>query len=118
MNSTSNISASTCVLEEFVVWSPSCPPRFIDQYKAISITFVVAAAGLLMLHTRNFAVRLVKENFKLRMSNSIMMNDVAWMLASLCTIMTFSNYKSIHYDDGCTAAVTGDLRLSFLIVAM
>ena len=117
MNSTSNTSASACVLEEFVVWSP-CPPWFIDQYKAISITFVVASAGLLMLHTRNFAVRLVKENFKLSMSNSIMMNDVAWMLASLFSMITFSNYKSIHYDDGCTAAVTGDLRLSFIIIAL
>ncbi len=115
MNST---SSSACVLEEFVVWSPSCPRWFIDQYKAISITFVVAAACLLMLHTRNFAVRLVKENFKLRMSNSIMMADVAWMLSSLFSMMTFSNYKSIHFDDGCTAAVAGDLRLSFIVIAL
>jgi hypothetical protein len=61
---------------------------------------------------------LVKENFNLRMSNSIMMNDVAWMLSSLVSMMTFSNNSSIHFDDGCTAAVAGDLRLSFIVIAL
>jgi len=115
MNSTSNAS---CVLEEFVVWSPSCPSWFIDQYKANSIIFVLVAGCLLMLHTRNFAVRLVKENFKVKLSNTNMMADIAFMMASLLSVITFSNFKSFHYDDGCVASVAGDLRLTFILLAV
>ena len=115
MNSTSN---SSCVLEEFVVWSPSCPSSLKENYKAISITFAVVYACLLMIHGRNFAVRLVKDNFKVKVSNSIMMIDIALMLICLFSMVMWSNYNGIHHYDGCTAEIAGDLRLSFGFIAL
>ncbi len=118
MNSTSNFTTAPCVLEEFVPWSPACPSSFIAQYKAISMAFAIVYAGLLMLHGRNFAVRLVKGNFEVKVSNSIMMIDIAFMLSSLCCLVKWSNYKTIHHNDSCTAAIASDLRLSFILVSM
>ena len=106
------------MLEEFVPWSPACPSAFIAQYKANSMAFAIVYAGLLMLHGRNFAVRLVKGNFEVKVSNSIMMVDVALMLASLLCMVKWSNYKSIHHNDSCTAEIAADLRLSFILIAM
>ncbi len=118
MNSTYNVTTALCVLEEFVPWSPSCPSAFIAQYKSISLAFAIVYAGLLMLHGRNFAVRLVKGNFEVKVSNSIMMMDIAFMLSSLCCLVRWSNYFSIHHNDGCTAEIAGDLRLSCIFIAM
>jgi hypothetical protein len=117
MNITSNSTTASCVLEEFVPWSPSCPSAFIAQYKAISMAFAIVYAGLLMLHGRNFAVRLVKGNFEVKVSNSIMMIDIALMLASLFSMMKWSNNRTIHHNDGCSAQIGGDMRLSFLLIA-
>ena len=117
MNSTYN-STTSCVLEEFVPWSPACPSTFIAQYKAISMAFAIVYAGLLMLHGRNFAVRLVKGDFEVKVSNSIMMIDIAFMLASLFSMVKWSNYFSIHHNDSCTAEIAGDLKLSFILIAM
>jgi hypothetical protein len=82
------------------------------------MAFAIVYAGLLMLHGRNFAVRLVKGDFEVKVSNSIMMIDIAFMLSTLCCLVTWSNYFSIHHDDGCVAGVAGDLRLSFGIIAL
>ncbi len=71
-----------------------------------------------MLHGRNFAVRLVKGNFEVKVSKSIMMIDIAFMLASLCCLICWSNYNTIHHHDGCIAGVAADLRLSFVVIAM
>ena len=117
MNSTYNSTAS-CVLEEFVPWSPACPSAFIAQYKANSMAFAILYAGLLMLHGRNFAVRLVKGDFEVKVSNPIMMIDIAFMLASLCSLVRWSNYLTIHHNDSCIAVIASDLRLSFILVAM
>ena len=114
MTSTYN---SSCVLEQFVVWSPSCPSSLTENYKAISITFAVVYTCLLMIHGRNFAVRLMKDNFKVKVSNSIMMIDIALMLICLLSMVMWSNYKSIHHNDGCVADIAGDLRLSFIMIA-
>ena len=81
------------------------------------MAFAIVYAGLLMLHGRNFAVRLVKYNFELKVSNPIMMIDIALMLASLCCMVTWSNYNTIHHDDSCTAEIARDLRLSFVLIA-
>ncbi len=116
MSSTSN-STSSCVLEEFVPWSPACPSAFIAQYQSISMAFALVYTGLLMLHGHNFGVRLVKVDFEVKMSNSIMMVDIAFMLASLLGILQWSNYYGVHHDDRCTADVAGDLRLSFILIA-
>ena len=117
MNSASN-STAACVLEQFVLWSPACPSAFIAKYKANSMAFAIVHAGLLMLHGRNFAVRLVQGNFEVKVSNSIMMVDIALMLSSLCCLVMWSNYFSIHHNDGCIAGVAGDLRLSFMLIAV
>ncbi len=106
------------MLEEFVPWSPSCPPAFIAQYKANSMAFAIVYAGLLMLHGRNFAVRLLKGDFEVKVSNPIMMIDIAFMLASLFALVKWSNYKSNHHYDSCIAEIAGDLRLSFILIAM
>ena len=71
-----------------------------------------------MLHGRNFAVRLVKGDFEVKLSNSIMMIDIALMLASLLCMVKWSNYNTIHHNDSCIAGVAGDLRLSFILIAM
>ena len=118
MNITSNGTTASCVLEQFVPWSPACPSAFIARYKAISMAFAIVYAGLLMLHGRNFAVRLVKGDFEVKVTNSIMMIDISFMLASLWCLVSWSNYFSTHHDDGCIAGVAGDLRLSFVVVAM
>jgi hypothetical protein len=118
MNSTSNATTASCVLEEFVPWSPACPSSFIAQYKAISMAFAIVYAGLLMLHGRNFAVRLVKGNFEVKASNSIMMVDIALMLASLFSMLMWSNYYGVHHNDSCTAEIAGDLKLSFALIPM
>ncbi len=118
MNSTSNLTAVSCVLEEFVPWSPACPSAFIAQYKTNSMAFAIIYAGLLMLHGRNFAVRLVKYNFEVKVSNSIMMFDIALMLTSLCSMLMWSNYNGVHHDDSCTAGIAGDLKLSFALIPM
>ena len=117
MNFTSN-STAHCVLEEFVPWSPACPSAFIAQYKANSMAFAIVYAGLLMLHGRNFAVRLVKGDFEVKVSNPIMMIDIAFMLASLCCMVKWSNYFSIHHNDSCIADIAGDLRISFGFIAV
>ncbi len=117
MNSTSS-STSSCVLEEYVPWSPACPSAFIALYQSISMAFAVAYTGLLMLHGHNFAVRLVKADFEVKMSNSIMMVDIALMLASLLGILRWSNYYGVHHHDSCTAEIAGDLRLSFILIAL
>ncbi len=118
MNVTSNSTNTSCVLEQFVPWSPACPSAFIAQYKANSMAFAIVYAGLLMLHGRNFAVRLVKGNFEVKVSNPIMMVDITLMLTSFVCMLTWSNYNTIHHNDGCSAGVAGDLRLSFVIIAM
>ena len=119
MNVTYNSTTASCVLEQFVPWSPACPSAFIAQYnKANSMAFAIVYAGLLMLHGRNFAVRLVKGDFEVKLSNPIMMVDVALMLASLLCMVKWSNYKSIHHNDSCTAEIAGHLRLSFILIAM
>jgi hypothetical protein len=115
MNST---SSSACVLEEFVVWSPSCPRWFIDQYKAISITFLGIYTFSLMLHARNLAVRLMKEKLKFKMSDSIMMADVAFVLASLSCMLEWSNYNTVHHNDFCIADIAADSRFSFALISM
>jgi hypothetical protein len=117
MNSTSN-STTPCVLEQFVPWSPSCPSGFIAQYKANSMAFAIAYYLLLMLHGRNFAIRLVKGNFEVKLSNSIMMSDFAQVFSSLFCMIFRSNHNSIHHDDGCVAATACDLRLSFMLIAL
>ncbi len=72
-----------------------------------------------MLHGRNFGVRLVKGNFEVKVSNSsIMMVDVALILASLLCMVMWSNYYTIHHNDSCIAGVAGDLRVSFVVIAM
>ena len=71
-----------------------------------------------MLHGRNFAVRLVKGDFEVKLSNSIMMIDIALMLASLLCMVKWSNYNTIHHNDNCTADIAADLRLSFILIAM
>ena len=118
MTSTSNSTTSSCVLEQFVPWSPACPSAFIAQYKANSMAFAIVYAGLLMLHGRNFAVRLVKGNFEVQVSNRIMMVDIALMLASLLCMVMWSNYNAIHHNDSGIADIAGDLRLSFGFIAM
>ena len=118
MSSTYNLTTASCVLEEFVPWSPACPSAFIAQYKANSMAFAIVYAGLLMLHGRNFAVRLVKGNFEVKVSNSIMMIDITFMLSSLFCLVMWSNYYGVHHNDGCTAGVAGDLRLSFAMIAV
>jgi hypothetical protein len=116
--STSNVTTASCVLEEFVPWSPSCPSAFIAQYKANSMAFAIVYAVLFMLHGRNFAVRLVKGDFEVKVSNSIMIMDIAFMLTSLLCMIMWSNYNSIHHNDSCIADVAGDLRVSFAFIAM
>ena len=116
MNSTSNSTAS-CVLEEYVPWSPACPSAFIALYQFTSMAFAIVYSGLLMLHGHNFAVRLVKGDFEVKISNSIMMVDIAFMLASLLGVLLWSNYFCVHHDDSCTADIAGDLRLSFILSA-
>ena len=118
MNVVSNFTTAPCVLEQFVPWSPACPSAFIAQYKANSMAFAIVYAGLLMLHGRNFAVRLVKSDFEVKLSKSIMKNDIPFMLASLLCVISWSNYFSIHHDDSCLAEIAGDLRLSFGFIAM
>ncbi len=71
-----------------------------------------------MLHGRNFGVRLVKGDFEVKVSNPIMMVDITLILASFVCMLVWSNYMSIHHDDGCSAGVAGDLRLSFILIAM
>ena len=117
MNVTSNGTTSSCVLEEFVPWSPACPSAFIAQYKANSMAFAIVYAGLLMLHGRNFAVRLVKGDFEVKVSNPIMMIDIALMLASLLCMVKWSNYNANHHDDTCAAEISADLRVSFVLIA-
>jgi hypothetical protein len=117
MNSTSN-ATTACVLEQFVVWSPACPSAFISEYKANSIAFSMTYYMLLFLHCRNFAVRLVKGDFEVKVSNSIMMIDITFMLASLFCLVRWSNYNSVHHNDSCIAEICGDLRLSFVLIAM
>ncbi len=117
MESTSNVTSS-CVLEDFVPWSPSCPPAFIAKYKANSMAFAVVYVLLLILHGRNFAVRLVKGKFEVKMSNAVMMMDIAFMLCSFLSLVRWANYLSIHHDDSCISSIAGDFRVSFVLIAM
>ncbi len=117
MNPISHVTA-TCVVKQFVPWSPSCPPDFIANYKANSMAFAVVYVLLLMLHGRNFAVRLVKGNFEVKMSNAVMMMDIAFMLCSFLSLVKWANYFSIHHDDSCISSVAGDFRLSFVLISM
>lgn len=110
---------ATCVLETHVPWPPSaCPEWFVERYQTISIVWASLHTGSLIVHSRNFAVRLVKENFKVSLSNYVIMTDVAVMLSCFFSIVTYSNMYGVHHDDGCTAAIANDLRLSFLLIAL
>jgi hypothetical protein len=117
MNSTYN-TTTPCVLEEFVVWPPSCPSAFVDKYKANSMAFAIVYTGLLMLHGRNFAVRLVKGNFEVKLSNSIMMSDISSLLTALFSMIAWSNYNTIHHDDSCIADIAGDLRVACVLISV
>ena len=117
MDSAAN-STPSCVLEQFVPWSPACPSAFIAQYKAISMAFAIVYVLLLMLHGRNVAVRLLKGSFEVKVSNAVMMMDIAFMLCSFLSLVRWSNYFSIHHNDGCISSVAGDFRLSFVFIAM
>ncbi len=117
MSSAYNVTTASCVLEEFVPWSPACPSAFIAQYKANSMAFAIVYAGLLMLHGRNFAVRLVKGDFEVKVSNAIMMVDISLILASLLCLVKWSNYNANHHDDSCAAEISADLRVSFVLIA-
>ena len=109
---------STCVLERYVAWPSSCPEWFTVRYKAISIAFAALYTISLMLHSKNFATRLVNENFKVSLSNYVIMTDICFLLSCFFSIVESSNLYGIHHNDGCTAEIANDLRLSFLLMAL
>jgi hypothetical protein len=74
-------------------------------------------AIMFLIHGRNFALRLIKFDMKIKLSNHIMMIDIYLLLASMCGMIQFTNWGGHHYKDKCTAYIAGAFVTPFIIIS-
>ncbi len=111
-----NSSSDGCRLTRFNVWPDSCPPSFIETYKAVSIMLAIAYTIPVLLHVRNLGVRIVKHKFNIKTSNTPMMIDITSTLVAAFSLLYYTNMGGYHHKDGCMAEIAGDLRISLCIL--